>query len=134
MIRSVPKEHFREVYPKLEAFFASFVERAHGGVVEGLLEAEVMGGKRQCYVAVEGDEIKGCALSEVAPNGDISLTHCSGRDREEWQEEMLRTFEEWAADEGVGLAVYCRQGWVRALKMKERGYRETHRVMELRHV
>lgn len=131
MINSVPAGGFIEVYPQVERFFASFYERAKGGLIPGTLESEVMAGERQCYIALRGDDIVACALSEVTPAGSIIWDCCAGDDDSEWPEEMLEMFEKWAADIGARLIVPCRPGWVRRLSLKKRGYRETHRVMEL---
>ena len=131
MINSVPADGFAAVYPKVERFFASFYERANGGLLPGTLEAEIMAGERQCYIALRGDEIVACALSTVSPAGAITWDFCAGDDDSEWPEEMMKMFEDWRTAMGVRLIVICRSGWVRRMNMRGRGYRETHRVMEL---
>lgn len=131
-IRSVPPQQLPAVYEKVRQHFESFMERAHGGIPAGSLEMDIMQEKRQCYVVARGEEILACFLTQVAPNGDIGLTHCAGRDADEWAADVLGMCEAWAAETGGGVVAYCRTGWVRKAKMAERGYRETHRVMELR--
>lgn len=133
MIYSLPPDQFRETYPEIKRFFENFVSRARGSIKPGFLELEIMTGLRQCYVASVDGEIVACALSRVAPNGKITVDFCAGEGRARWQERMIATFEEWADAKGVDLEIVCRPGWVRALAMAGRGYRETHRVMERRH-
>ncbi len=132
MINSVLPKDFPGVYPQVKRFFESFYERAQGGLVPGSLEAEILDGKRVCYVAVRDGEIVACALCTVCPAGSIMWDFCSGDDDQGWPEEMMTMFEGWAEAKGVSLGVYCRPGWVRRLSMKSRGYVETHRVMERR--
>ena len=131
MIHAVPAEGFREIYPHVERFFRSFYERAKGSVAAGALEVEILQKKRQCYVAVIDEEVKACALSYVDPAGNIVLDFCAGEDAAEWQEPLIEMFEEWRASKGVRLTIICRPGWVRRLKMRDRGYREAHKIMEL---
>ena len=131
VIRSIPAAQFEQAYSDVERFFVSFYERARGRLDPYSLETEILTGERQCYVAVRGEKVVACALSTVALSGAISLDFCAGDDDEEWPEEMIGMFEAWRSAEGVPLVVTCRSGWVRRLKMTARGYRETHRVMEL---
>lgn len=128
MIHSVPRDQFAAVYPRIAKYFASFVERSHGGLEPGYLEREVMEWRAHVLIAVIGDEIKGCAVTTFAPNGAISVPYCAGEDRELWQDELLDAIEA----RGVTVEIICRPGWVRSARLKERGYRETHRVMERR--
>lgn len=79
-------------------------------------------------VAVDGEAIKACALTTFAPNGAVSVPYCAGEDRKEWQDALLDFIEA----RGVDVEIICRPGWVRSARLKERGYRETHRVMERR--
>lgn len=127
-IRSVPASQFSEVYPLIARFFASFVERAHGGLLPGYLETEVLAGRAHVLVAVVDGEIKACALTTFAPNGAVSVPYCAGEGREDWQDDLLDFIEA----RGVDVEIICRPGWVRSARLKERGYRETHRVMERR--
>lgn len=131
MINSVSAGDFPAVYPKVKRFFDSFYERANGCLLEGSLEQGVIAQEYVCYIALRGADIVACALCEITEAGSIIWDCCAGDDDDEWPEEMLEMFEQWAADMGARLIVPCRPGWVRRLKMTERGYRETHRVMEL---
>ncbi len=130
-IRALYPDAFHNVYPQVQRFFVSFFERAKGGIASGSLEGEVIEGKRQCYVALRSGEIVACALSTVSPSGAITWDFCAGDDDDEWPEEMMAMFESWAKSKDAPLIVICRSGWVRRMKMTARGYRETHRVMEL---
>lgn len=125
-IRSVPASQFPHVYPLVARYFASFVERAHGGLMPGHLETEVVAGRAQVLVAVDGEQVKACALTSIAPNGAISIHYCAGEDRTDWQDKLMDAIEA----QGVTVEVTCRPGW--APWLKKRGYRETHRVMERR--
>lgn len=125
-IRSVPASQFPHVYPLIARFFASFVERAHGGLMPGHLETEVLAGRAQVLVAVDGEQVRACALTSIAPNKAITVHYCAGEGREDWQDALMDAIEA----QGVTVEVTCRPGWVRMLK--KRGYRETHRVMERR--
>lgn len=131
MIQAVHSADFAAAYPRILRFFESFYERAKGGLRPGSLEAEIQAGTRQCYVAVRDDDIVACALSTVSPSGSITWDFCAGDDDDKWPEEMMEMFEGWRASKGAPLIVICRSGWVRRMKMRERGYRETHRIMEL---
>lgn len=130
MIQSIRATDFVDVYPQVARFFASFYERSRGSLLPGVLEGEILEGQRQCYVATRDGKIIACALSTVSPAKAITLDFCSGDDDAEWPEQMIEMFEQWAANEGGALIVICRSGWVRRLKMRERGYHETHRIME----
>jgi hypothetical protein len=132
VIHSVPRDQFPAVYPDVAKYFASFVERAHGGLLPGFLEGEVNAGRAHVLVAAVDDKIRACAVTSFAPNGDISLHYCAGEGRDDWQAEMLDAVERIADERGVSVEVTCRPGWVRSARMAERGYRETHRVMERR--
>ena len=130
MIYAVKAADFPATYPRVERFFRSFYERSEGLVEPGTLEAEILAGHRQCYVALRGEESVACALSTVGPAGAITWDFYAGDDGET-SEEMMKMFEDWRAALGVRLVVICRPGWVRRMNMRGRGYRETHRVMEL---
>jgi hypothetical protein len=127
-IRSVPAAQFPDVYPRIARYFASFVERAHGGLLPGFLESEVIAGRAHVLVPVVDGEICGCALTSIAPDGTVTLAYCSGDGREDWQEAMIEAVER----EAPNVEIICRPGWVRALRLADRGYRETHRIMERR--
>lgn len=131
MIRAIPSDDFAAVYPHVERFFANFYERAKGSLTPGTLEREILSKDRQCYVATREGQVVACALSTVSPVKTVTLDFCAGDDDENWPEDMIAMFEAWAADLGGRLIVICRSGWVRRLKMTKRGYRETHRIMEL---
>jgi hypothetical protein len=124
-IRSVPAAQFPDVYPRIARYFASFVERAHGGLLPGFLESEVIAGRAHVLVPVVDGEICGCALTSIAPDGTVTLAYCSGEGRASWQEAMMDAIER----EAERVEVYGRPGWWRAM-LKDRGYRVTHYVME----
>lgn len=131
MIVALEGEDFAAHYPHVQRFFASFYERARGALTPGSLEREIMAGERACYAQIGEEKVVACALATVSPTGSITLDFYSGDDGDNDPLEMIEMFEAWRAENDVPLTVVCRQGWVRRLKMKERGYRETHRVMEL---
>ena len=131
LINTILPADFRGTYPQVMRFFESFYERAKGGLTPGSLEGEVLSGMRQCYVAVRYGDVVACALSTVSPAGAITWDFCAGDDDDGWPEAMMDMFEGWAKSKGVRLIVICRTGWVRRMGMTGRGYRETHRVMEL---
>ena len=131
-INSIPAADFPAAYPQVERFFASFTERARGRFPRGFLEREVLDSERQCYVATRDDGVVACALTVTAPNGAVTLDYCSGDDMKDWPEELLEFFENGCRERGVDLIVIPRKGWVRRLNMKQRGYQNSHMVMEFR--
>lgn len=117
-------------WPLVAWAFENFSERTGGDVSVEDLRDMVRRDERQCWVAMEGPDIKAVGLTEVVgPNKRIWFDYCAGKDREDWQSQMVDTIEAWGRDIGsVGIRTYSRTGWTHFLKNS--GYRETHRIME----
>ena len=124
-------EQMPALWPHVEGYFRSFEERSHGEIVAGDLLHAVMLGKKQCWVATNGEEIKACALTELmAGRMNVAiLAFCAGVDREEWHREVVSEIEEWARANGAErVRIICRPGW--APELKKLGFKESHRVLE----
>lgn len=131
MIHGVPPEDFASIYPQIAEHFASFVARSRGDLAPGKLEADIMAAQRQCYVPVVDGEIKGALVTRVGGDGRIHVEYGAGKDMASWGDAWRDFVLAWAADRGCGVRVVCRPGWVRALRLKDFGFRETHKVMEV---
>lgn len=129
-IDAVPAAEFPDLYPRLKWHFDDFEARGGGECPAVDLVSDVLSGARQCWVAQDGD-IWACALTKalIGRIGVVELTHCNGRERERWQEQLMAEIERWARHIGANrLRVICRPGHTRFLK--EIKFRETHRVLE----
>lgn len=124
-----PKD-FEQIFGQIEWAFNSFEERSRGEAKKQELAQEVIDTCRQCWVAVVDGEIKAVALTKLYGYDVVELTHCAGKDREQWQEEIIKVVSEWTKSMGAWrLRVICRPGWSKFLKGQ--GMKETHRVMEV---
>lgn len=114
----------------LEWAFEEFSRSTHGEVAPDDLADEIINGERHCWVAMEGSDVIGVALTRVCGNlNRLWIEYCTGRDRGKWQAETLHKIEEWARQNDLpGVVVFCRPGWKRFLSQE--GYRETHRILE----
>ena len=132
MIEAVMPDDVEEHWPVLSGFFEEMAALSRGDVTAEGLAKDVMAAKRQCYVAVIGGEVKGCALTRINPAGWLHIDFCAGRDANEWGEAMLQTFMDWAKERGWPVTAAFRRGWLGKLPLKSLGFRETHIVMEAR--
>lgn len=111
-------DYMRQIRPFLEAFAERDLE---GETAEGF-EAMVRRGVYQVWCLADW---KACALTIIRPEA-VLITHCGGRDREEWQEAFDDAVSEWCVSIGRKRVISsARPGWTRFAK--SRGYRETHR-------
>lgn len=118
-------EHVAEVWPTIKWAFDSFSER--GNTPAHVYLADVLERRRQCWIAYD-ERVRAVALTELSDK-DVTMTHCAGHGREDWQGAMVDEIRAWARHKGVKRFIaVCRPGWVKMLK--EQGLRETHRVME----
>lgn len=131
VIAGVPIRQVMTLWPHVKEHFASFQDRSKGTVTAGRLLDDVMHGKRQCWVALDGKEVKACALTEILDGAMpvVALNFCAGKNREGWWREMVDEIERWARSKDITrVGIVCRPGWAKSLK--QLGYRETHRVLE----
>ena len=129
-IHPVPAHGFMAIWPFVVGAFNSFAERCFSTTVESLVQ-DILAEKRQCWIAVKGEEVKACALTKVGRGEEavVDMTHCFGKDREMWQEDLVETIRAWAVELGAKrFRTYSRTGWTPLLKSM--GLRETHRIME----
>lgn len=121
-------EDFDQIFSQIEWAFDNFAERSGGEASKPEMARQVLDTERQCWLAVD-KEIKAVALTRVQGKA-VELTHCTGRDREQWQEQIIMVISEWTKSIGAKhLRVICRPGWTKFLKGQ--GLRETHRVLEV---
>lgn len=131
-IVGVQRAQLMDVWPLVSRYFQSFAERSKGETTAGQLLADCAMGKRQCWLAIDGEKnVKACGLTEIAsPSQTVIFNFCAGEGRHEWREQMVDEIERWAR-EAVGsrkVVIVCRPGWTKELKGM--GYRETHRILE----
>lgn len=131
-IRGLSADEIARARNALAPFFANFEKRSEGETFADELMEDCRKGIRQCWLAVDDAEIYAVTLTEVLENpmGTVVIGFCTGVKRELWWELMLDEIEAWASHRGARrLRVVARPGWAPVLK--ERGYRETHRVLEV---
>ena len=128
MITGVKVEHVMPIWPRVEGYFQSFVDRSKGTVKASELLHGVLGGTRQMWIAIIDEKVRACALTEIN-NGTVVLNFCSGEGREDWAEDMVTEIKAWAASLGLTFMVVHRPGWKPLLK--KMGFRMTHMVSEL---
>lgn len=131
-ITGVKRHELPAVLPRIREYFDSFAKRAKGEVSAEELILSVVQGRRQCWLALDGSEIKACALTriEVNPKRTLVLDYCAGRDRHGWRDDLVAELRAWAESLGSGrFRIVCRPGWERELKPL--GFRRTHVVMEI---
>ncbi len=126
----VASDDIDRVAPLIAWHLESFAERSGGRLtVDGLLSA-IRARDKQCWLALDGDGIRACALTEVADGPEVVITQCAGEAREDWQREIVGEIKAWAKHIGARrLTIVCRPGWAKFLKSE--GLRETHRMMEM---
>ena len=119
------------VWPHVKDYFQSFEDRSKGEISAGELLHQVIKRERQCWIALDGKEVKACALTEVQGGAlkTVVLGFCAGKDMQEWYREMVDEIERWAAHMG-SKRVRCipRLGWEPSLKGL--GYKKTHLLMD----
>lgn len=134
VITGVKRDEMPAMWPKLQGFFRDFEKRSEGELTAGQLLHGVVQGTRQCWVALDGEEIVACALTEVAgeenPKRTVTINFCAGENRKEWAEALVDELKAWAAHLGSQrLRAVHRPGWTKELKAM--GLHETHRVSEI---
>ena len=127
---AAPLPDVDEYWPLVEWAFQNFEDRSGGDAEAGHLRQMVRNDERQCWVAMDGEQIYAVGLTEVIqPHKRVVFDFCAGKDRDGWQELMVQTIETWAREIGsAGMRTYNRTGWTPFLR--DQGYRETHRIME----
>ena len=134
IVAPLPAEDIDKFWPLLEWAFVSFSERTDGDVTPDELKDDVREAAKQCWVALEGTDVRAVGLTEVQAHGRrVWFNYCAGRGREDWQTQMVEEIEAWSKRIGArGVRTYSRTGWTPFLR--DMGYRETHRIMEKSHV
>ena len=126
----VTDEDFPYIYASIKWAFDSFAKRSNGTATAEDLAGQVMARTSQCWM-VWDDEPIAVALTEVQESRKktVCMTHCAGRDREDWQEDLVNEIKAWAKHIGAErFATVNRPGWTPFLR--QMGLRETHRLME----
>lgn len=120
---------FDSLFSSIEWAFDSFETRSKGEAKKPDMVHQILSDTRQCWLAVD-NEIQAVALTEVKKDGVVTLTHCAGRNRDDWAGDLVDAIEDWAKQiDAWRFRVVCRPGWTKFLKTK--GLKETHRVMEI---
>lgn len=130
IVSGVSARNFPDLYPQIKWAFESFAERSWEADEADDFASQVMAETSQCWVAWDS-EILAVALTEVRDGRErsVTLTHCAGRGRDDWQEELVETIRNWAKSVGATtFGTVNRPGWTPFLRTM--GLRETHRLME----
>jgi hypothetical protein len=128
-IVGIKPDQIMDVWPHVSGYFESFQDRSKGELTAGELLLHVIEKRLQCWIALDGKEVKACALTELSGTNTVVFAFCAGKDREEWRDKMVDEIEKWTAHLKRGrVRIICRPGWVRELKGL--GYKESHRVLE----
>lgn len=129
-VTGITADAFEKWYPALKWAFDSFAERSQESDTAEDIAGQVIAKTSQCWI-VWDNEVKAVALTEVKEGREksVTLTHCAGRNREEWQAALVEEIRNWAKHIGATrFATVNRPGWTPFLRGM--GLRETHRVME----
>lgn len=122
MIVGIPSRELGLVQDQVWPFLENFAERSLGRVTaEGLFEA-IRVRDRQLWVLGDWQAV---VLTSVGRES-VTIEHCAGTDREDWQQEVDETICAWARSLGKRRVFsLARPGW--AKYARERGFREIHR-------
>jgi hypothetical protein len=126
----IPPTAIFDLYPLLAEYFDKFADRATDGTTAHGLALDVANTVQQCWVVRE-EKILAVALTKLERGSILTavLTHCTGTEREKWQDLLGDELEAWAGAVGAArFKAICRGGWSPFLK--SRGMRETHRILE----
>jgi hypothetical protein len=129
----LPKEMLPEVWPVIYPGLKTVVERASGKVSLEELANDIIAGRWQLWLYLNGGEYRALAITELATcktgKKILRLIVCTGEDRELWEVLIPSTLEQFARIEGCTLfETWARPGWERILGRQ--GFKKTHVLLE----
>ena len=133
IVLAVPASEFAGWFDRLSWHFNSFVERSSGANTLESIVRSVLDRETQCWVVVDGDDVKACALTHISSDAGKTcvVLACAGADFKDWFEILIETLYNWSKEIGSNkFEVHARPGWEKYLK--HLGMKKTHVVMELK--
>lgn len=109
---------------RLAPFLENFAMRSLGRCTFEYLERMIRETEYQTWVV---DDFKAVCLTSLGDD-NVTISFCSGTDREEWQDDLEDEIAAWGRFKGVHrMFIVGRPGWSKWAKT--RGYQEAHREM-----
>jgi len=132
-VTAIPASEFESWRPKLDTHLASFCERSGGSLEIERLVSDIMAEGYQVWAVIDGNEVLACALTFLQDDAKKTcvISHCSGRDYEQWAGQLLATIRVWSHSLGsTKLEAVTRSGWEKVLR--KFGMVKTHVILELK--
>lgn len=124
MIWGMQSQEYEANAERLAPFIENFAMRSLGRCSAADIATKIKATDYQCWVV---DDFKAVCLTSLGDD-NVTISFCSGTDREEWQDDLEEEIAAWAKFKGVHrLFLVGRPGWSKWAK--GRGYSEAHREM-----
>jgi len=133
VIEAVTARDFDDWRDRLAPHLASFCDRSGGSLEPNRLVSDIMAEGYQVWVVLDGAEVLACALTFLQDDAKKTcvISHCSGRDYEQWAGQLLATIRVWSHSLGsTKLEAVTRPGWEKVLR--KFGMVKTHVILELK--
>lgn len=133
VIEAITASIFDDWRERLAPHLASFCERSGGSLEVERLISDIMDEGYQVWAVIDNDEVLACALTFLQDDARKTcvISHCSGRDYEQWAGQLLATIRVWSHSLGsTKLEAVTRPGWQKVLR--KFGMVKTHVILELK--
>ena len=133
VIEAITASIFDDWRERLAPHLASFCERSGGSLEVDRLVSDIMDEGYQVWAVIDNDEVLACALTFLQDDARKTcvISHCSGRDYEQWAGQLLATIRVWSHSLGsTKLEAVTRPGWQKVLR--KFGMVKTHVILELK--
>lgn len=133
VIEAITASIFDDWRERLAPHLASFCERSGGSLEIERLVSDIMDEGYQVWAVIDNDEVLACALTFLQDDARKTcvISHCSGRDYEQWAGQLLATIRVWSHSLGsTKLEAVTRPGWQKVLR--KFGMVKTHVILELK--
>lgn len=133
VIEAITASIFDDWRERLAPHLASFCERSGGSLEVERLVSDIMDEGYQVWAVIDNDEVLACALTFLQDDARKTcvISHCSGRDYEQWAGQLLATIRVWSHSLGsTKLEAVTRPGWQKVLR--KFGMVKTHVILELK--
>ena len=133
IISLVPSEHVLNVWPAVADYVQNALEYTDGRYeLEDVLEM-VEGGGFLLWIAFDGENIKGCVITQMMQYPRKKFLGCpfvTGDEFASWKQPMFETLQRFARDNDCkGLEATARLGWSRVFK--DDGYEAMWQTFQL---
>lgn len=131
-IEAIGADIFPDWQERLDWCLASFCERSGGSLLYERLISDIMAREYQCWAVLDRGEVTACALTFMQNDETKTcvISHCAGRDYEQWVGQLLATIRVWSHSLGsTKLEAVTRPGWEKVLRPF--GMVKKHVILEL---